>query len=114
MSLKTQMADDFAKVVLNADEFAEDISYIQDGDTKAIKAIIVRSRLEGGVEDGGRISRNQCEAYIANGTEYGMAAVNKGKDTVQFPERVGESNATWAVIDVISKDSAMWHLLVEK
>ena len=115
MSFKDLLLEDVKNCLLNTNEFAESITYTpKNGSPKTIKAIIVRSRLEPGGEDTGRILRNQCEVYIANDATDGVTSVDKGDDQLQFPELVGGSDITWVAIDIISKNEGLWRLLVEK
>jgi len=112
MSFKDNLASDVDKVFLNKDEFAEEVIYTpKGGSPKTIRAIIVRSRLDSGGEDAGRILRKQCEVYIANDATNGVASIDKGDDKIQFPEIPGGSNATWIVLDIL-RTGKMWHLLV--
>jgi len=112
MSFKDNLATDANNVFLNTNEFAEDITYTpKGGSPKSIKAIIVRSRLDTGGEDAGRILRKQAEIYIANDATIGVDSIDKGDDKVQFPEIPGGSNITWAVLDIL-RTGKMWHLLV--
>jgi len=115
MSLKTQLPIDAKNAFLNSDEFAESITYTPNGESaKSIKAIIVRNPLDAGGEDGGRVLHRQCEVYIVNDATDGVTSVNKGKDTLQFPENVGGSNVSWVVETVIDVDTGVWRLLVGK
>lgn len=115
MSFKGNVASDVEKVILNKDEFAEDVVYTpKGGSPKTIRAIIVRGRLDSGAEDSGRTLRKQCEVHIANNVLTGVTLVNKGSDTLQFSEVIGGSNVTWVVLDILRQDFAMWHLLVGK
>ncbi|MBI3991445.1 MAG: hypothetical protein HY350_04765 [Candidatus Omnitrophica bacterium] len=115
MTFKSQMAVDAINSFLNTDEFGETIAYTpKDGVAKSIKALIIRNRLDRGIEDSGRILHNQAEIYIANDATTGITSVNKGFDEVSFPEIIGGSSISWSVIDILSMDDGLWRLLVEK
>lgn len=109
------MALDAVGVFLNDDEFAEEITYTPYGGTpRTIKAIVVRERLGTNPEDSGRTLRNECEIFIANHATSGVTSVDKGDDSVSFPEQIGGSAINWFIMDIISKDDGMWHLKVGK
>lgn len=115
MSFKDQMSLDSVNVFLKVDEFAEEVSYTCDsGQTKLLKALIVREQIDSGSEDRGHILRNQVEMYIANHEEYGITEVTKGKDHVSFPLLIGGEDQDWRVVNILSKDNGMWHLIVER
>lgn len=115
MTFKTQLAADMSVVFLNSDEFAEDITYTPDGGAPvAIKAIVTRQGADPGSEDQGRILQNRAEILIANHATAGVTSVKKGADKVQFPPRLGGSDATWVVVDVLGQDPGAWNLLVQR
>lgn len=115
MSFKDQLKTDSLNVFLNADEFAETITYTPKGAAgKSIKAQVFRKRLDPAGEDAGRVLLNQTEIMIANDATYGVTAINKGGDAVSLPERVGGGNINWIVADVLAQDEGMWHLLLER
>jgi hypothetical protein len=115
MSLKDQLSQDAVNSFLNSDEFGEAITYTpKDGAAKQITALVIRERLKPGDEDSGRILRNQCEVYIANDATNGVTSVDKGDDILAFPILLDEDSVEWVVVDIISKDSGMWHLLVSR
>lgn len=109
------MAADAANAILNGDEFAETIAYTpKGGAAKSIKAIVERKRISPASEDTGRTLIDQVEIFIANDATYGVTSINKGGDTVSLPERIGGSNITWSVTDILSQDPGIWHLLITK
>jgi len=115
MSFKTKLTSDFKSVMLNLNEFAEQIKYTPSGQSqRTIKAIVVRKGLNIPGQDTGRILNNQAEIYIANDSTYGVTEINKGEDLVDMPEIEGESDVQWAVADILGKDEGCWHLLVSK
>jgi len=115
MSFKDQLAADAVIIFLNTDEFAEDITYTPKGEgAKSIRAMVVRKRSDAADQGAGRIAQNQAEVYIANDAITGVASVDKGDDEVSFPEIIGGSAISWAVIDILDMDEGMWKLLVEK
>ena len=115
MTFKAQLSIDAAKVFLNSNEFAEEITYTpKGGSPKSIKAIIVRSQIDAADQGQSRIAHNQTELYIANDATNGVTSVDKGDDEASFPKIVGGSNINWVVIDILGMDKGMWHLLVGK
>lgn len=115
MSLRDQMAFDMKYRILNNDEFSENVAYTPYGGSgKTIKALVIRERLETSPQDAGRAMNRRAEIYIANDATLGVSVVDKGRDEVQMPVYEGGSPfETWTVIDVISKDSGAWRLLVQ-
>ena len=116
MTLKSQLSIDAAKVFLNTDEFAEEITYTpKNGSPKTIKALVVRNRIDAADQGVGRIASRQAEVYIANDAINGVTSVDKGDDEVSFPETAGGTPITWVVIDLLGMDHlGLFHLLVEK
>lgn len=114
MSLKTQIVQD-AALFLNPGEFAEAVTYTpKNGTPKAVAAVIDRKRISPSAEDVGRVLANQCEIYLSRDAVSGIPSVNKGGDTISFPENIGGLSINWAVIDIIGQDEGIWHLLVQK
>jgi hypothetical protein len=115
MSFKDGLSQDAGKVFLNSSEFAEDVVYTPKGGSPlAIKAVINRRRLDPAYEDTGRTLLNQAEIFIANDAAAGVISINKGGDTVSFAENLGGAAVNWVVVDILSQDEGMWHLLVQK
>jgi hypothetical protein len=115
MSFKTQLNDDVVNCFLNTDEFGEPISYTPKGGTaKSIKAQVFRQGIAPASEDTGRVLQSQVEIIIANDATYGVTSINKGGDTVSLPERIGGSNVTFSVADILKQDDGLWHLLLQK
>ena len=115
MSFKDQLAADAVNIFLNANEFAEEITYTPKGESaKTIKAIVDRKRSDAADQGLGRIAQNQAEISIANDATNGVASVDKGDDEVSFPEVIGGPVISWSVIDILAMDEGMWRLLVEK
>ncbi len=115
MSFREKLKDDADKAFLNKDELAEDITYASaDESIRHIRAIVVRERPDTGLEDGGRILQSQAELYILNDKDLGTTRVSKGEDKVMLPAEVDGEVVEWRVIDIISKDEALWHLLIQR
>lgn len=115
MSFKTDLLDDARNVFLNTAELAEEITYMPDeGSARHIKAIVIRERPGTEPQDAGRTLQSQLEIFILCDETDGVARVNKGKDRVILPQRPGEESLEWAVVEVISKDDAIWHLSIQK
>jgi len=116
MSFKEQLNNDAVLTFLNTSEFGEVILYTPKGGTaKEIPAIVNRSRgLSPAEEDSGRAALNEAEISIANDAENGVISVNKGGDTVSLPQRVGDANVDWVVVDILDQDEGVFHLLIRK
>ena len=115
MTFKSQLAQDAVKVFLDGAAFAEDITYTpKAGAPKAIKAVIIRKRLDPAHEDTGRTLINQAELFVANDTIAGVTSINKGGDVVSFAETIGGAAISWVVADILNQDEGIWHLLVQK
>ena len=115
MSFRTKLLDDAKKVFLNTAELAEDITYVSpDSSARHIKAIVIRQRPDSESQDTGRILQRQIEIYVLNDRDDGIASVNKGQDKVLLPIQIDGEAVSWAVVDIISKDDAMWHLLIQR
>lgn len=115
MSFKEQLNNDAVLAFLNTGEFAETITYTPKGGTaKTIAALIDRKPVNSVGEDSGRTLLGQIEIVIANDSENGISSINKGGDTVSLPERVGDADIEWSVIDIVDQDEGMWRLLVSK
>jgi len=115
MSFKEQLNNDAVLVFLNTREFAETVTYTAKGAAaKSIPALVTRQPISRAGEDAGRTLLNQVEIEIANDAENGVLSVNKGGDTVSLPDRVGGTDITWRVVDIIGQDEGMWRLLLQK
>ncbi|MBI5872987.1 MAG: hypothetical protein HZB36_02455 [Candidatus Omnitrophica bacterium] len=115
MSFKDQMKEDFKNRFLNTNEFAEVISYTPKDDVaRSIKAVVTRNRLDPAEETPGRTLNTEAEISIANDATVGVASVNRGGDTVSFPDRLGGSNVSWVVADILDQDESSWRLLVTR
>jgi hypothetical protein len=116
VSLKEQLNNDSVGVFLNSTEFAEVILYTSKGGAaKEIPAIVDRSRrLNPAEEDSSRVALNEAEIFIANDAANGVLSVNKGGDAVSLPQRVGDANVNWIVVDILNQDEGFWQLLIRK
>lgn len=111
MTFRTQTLTDFLNL-LNTDEAAETISYTPSGGSaSSIKGFINRAPINAGAADNNMTLTNECEVFIANDATYGRTSISK-QDTLAFPKRIGDSNSTWRVIEIIEKDDASWRLRV--
>ena len=110
------MVSDARNIFLNANEFAEQITYAPSGGVpKTIKAVVDRSRVDSSVQDSGRLVGKQAEIWIANHATDGVTSVNKGNDVVSMPNyNEGGSSVNWRVVEIIHKDEGMWHLLLQR
>lgn len=115
MSLKDLMLQDALKVLINSDEFAEDVSYLPEtGWPRTIKAVVNRQREKPGTEHSGALLINQVEMVIAKDATNGVISIKKGKDTFSFPAILRDDPVEWVVADIIAHDDGAWHLLMER
>lgn len=117
MSLKTQMAAD-ALAMMNADEFAEPITYLEPGrEPKEILGIVARNkpdiaqlRSQGSQAGGTSYGRTVFQIEIANG-EAGMTSIREGQDKVIVKrDQDDEDERTFVVSNILSQDPGAWHL----
>ena len=112
MSLKDQLPLDSVNTFLNADEFAEEITYTPSGGVpKIIKAVIVREGLEPSSENASRSLRKQAEIHIANDDVNGVTQVDKKDDRVTLNDVEGSAREA-RINEVLASDNGMWHLMV--
>ena len=112
MTLKDQIKQDANRVFLNMDEFSEEITYVSAGlEAKVLKAIILRQKLEPGVENTGRSLKNQTEIFISTDPVEGIAEINRKDDRVTLADTEGTLQEA-RINDVLGKDDGMWHLLI--
>ncbi len=110
MSFKDQIAVD-AKVFLNSDEFAEEITYTPAGGApKEIKAVILRYEIAPTEENVYRSLKNRAEIHIANDAEKGITQINKKDDRITLKDTEGFEHEA-RINEVINSDKGMWHLL---
>ena len=115
MAFKSDLAQDAAKIFLNSDEFAAEITYTpKGGAAKVIKALVNRKRIDPASEDAGRILINQCEIFVANDAASGITSINKGGDLVSLAEVIGGPQIDWVVADILAQDEGVWQLLLQK
>ena|SRR3989338_5729761 len=115
MSFRTNLLDDAKNVFLNTAELAEEITYVpEEGSARHIKAIVIRERPDTALQDSGRSLQTQAELYVLKDRDLGITRVNKGEDKVIFPPDVEGESIEWRIVDIISKDDALWHLLAQR
>lgn len=110
MSLKTQMAADFANVVLNTDEFAESVAYTApDGTITTCTAMwIPREAVTEYEEDIGRRSRRrEGDLYVSNDPAEGIAL-----PVVDAAVQVG--GEAYKVAAVGELEAGVWTLLLRR
>jgi len=112
MTFKSMQLEDAKNALLNTNEFAETIEYAPYGKwPKAIKAVIVRERLDPGSENMGRSLRNEAEVYILNDETDGISSIDKKNDRITLPDIEGNEKEA-RIKEVLHKDEATWRLLV--
>ena len=115
MAFKDRLLQD-ARLAFLSEDIAEMISYTPFGESpKLIKAVVRRDRLEPSAQDQSRLLAKQAEIWVSNHEEDGILLVTKGEDIVSMPVYEGGSpSVDWRVIEILSKDPGMWHLLVQR
>jgi hypothetical protein len=116
MTFKERIVDDAKDVFLDAETgFAEEITYTPSGGVaKTIKAVVERQMLTPNQQGQKQIPGREADISILNNADQGVSEVNKGKDKVSLPVWAGEESVEWAVVDVISKDEAMFVLRIRR
>ncbi len=120
MTLRTQMAADVV-AMMNADEFAEPITYLEPGtEPKPMMAIVQREppeikqfRSTGSPAGGTTAARNSFQVHIANDEILGMTTVRKGQDKIELKRNEWDEDTTeFVVSSILSQDPGGWHLEV--
>jgi hypothetical protein len=111
MSLRDRIQQDGTSVFLNSEEFAEEITYATETDSKVIKAIVVRYELAPAEENINRSLKKQAEIYIANDPIEGVVTVSKKDDRITLKDTEGTERES-RINDVLNRDDGIWHLLV--
>lgn len=116
MSFKDQIKNDVANVFLNPTEFAETVIYTKESQTgKQIQAIVVRNPQHPATEDNARIGVNDFEIFISSDPVLGIDTIRRGKDKVTLGIYQESSQVCdCLVVEVLSSDPGVWHLVVRK
>jgi len=116
MTFKEQLVEDAKDVFLNEDGgFVEDVVYTPYGGSPVtIKAVVTRTTLQTNQQGSNAIVGRDAEIEVLNDADDGITSVDKGRDVVSMSVRRGESSVSWSVVEVISKDEAMFHLKVRR
>ena len=95
MTLKSQIAADVASVLLNTDEFAEDVTYTPSGEAaKSIKAVFDYEGFTPEDAEDGRVQRHDATLFISTDATLGIANPN-AKDQVTI------SSEVWDIVRVM-------------
>ncbi len=113
MTFKSQLKEDVLKCFLNINEFAENITYTPaGGQARIIKALVNRGTISPSKEDSLRTLQNQAEIFVLNDETAGISSINKKDDKIILADFEGDSKEC-RIVEVLDKDDALWHLLVE-
>ncbi len=113
MTFKSQIKEDALNYFLNTNEFAEEITYIPAGGiSRIIKALVNRGQIAPGRQDEQRTLQNQAELFVLNDETQGISQINKKDDRITFTDLEGDTKEC-RIVEVLDKDEALWHLLVE-
>lgn len=113
MAFKSQLKEDALNCFLNTNEFAEEITYTSAGDqARVIKAIVSRGKITPTRQDELRTLQNQAEIFVLNDEAAGISAINKKDDRITLADLEGDSKEC-RIVEILNKDDALWHLLVE-
>lgn len=115
MTFQDQTLNDAKDCLMNTDEFAEEVVYTPyGGSAKTVDAIVVREQIQKNEQALGQIGERVFELYILNDATLGVTSVKKGQDIVSLPVLIGGSSVNFSVVDIISKDDALWHLSIQR
>lgn len=116
MTFKEQIITDAKTVFMDTETgFAENISYLPyEGESKTIAAVVNRGMLEPNKQGELNAPGREFEIIILNDATEGIANVQKGQDEVSLPVWPGGDNVTWAVVDIMSKDEAVYVLKIRR
>jgi len=113
MTFKSQLKEDALSCFLNTNEFAENITYIiAGGSIRIIKALVNRGQIKPSREDSLRTLQNQAELFVLNDEASGTSLINKKDDKIILTDLEGDTKEC-RIVEVLNKDDALWHLLVE-
>ncbi len=113
MTFKSQLKEDALSCFLNTNEFAENIIYTSAGsEARIIKALVNRGKISPGREDALRTLQNQAELFVLNDEAAGISLINKKDDKIILADLEGDTKEC-RIVEVLNKDDALWHLLVE-
>ncbi len=113
MTFKSQTSQDASNTFLNTNEFAEEITYTPaGGEARIIKALVNRGKIIPNKEDSLRTLQNQAELFVLNDAASGISLINKKDDKIKLTDLEGDLKEC-RIAEVLDKDEALWHLLVE-
>ncbi len=113
MTFKSRIKEDALICLLNTDEFAEEITYTPaGGHARIIKAIVDRNRIMPDRQDELRTLQNQAEIFVLNDETAGISLINKKDDRIALADLEGDLKEA-RIVEILNKDEALWHLLVE-
>lgn len=105
-----QMQADAASVI---NEFATTITVIPYGlSSRTIDAVVtygVPNPIQG---SGGAVLTTDATLSIRKHATLGLASINIGGDVYTFPRQIGGADKPWKAIEIVSQDSAMFHVRV--
>lgn len=115
MSFKDVMKDDVKNVLLNTDEFAEEITYVtKAGVELTINAVVERGRLEDAGAGGAQTFGREIEILVLNDSDDGITAIDVTGDYVMVSTHVGEDAVRHKVIEILDHDESSWSLRCAK
>jgi hypothetical protein len=116
VTLRGAITDDASSVFLNADEFAESVTYkprlYSVGDSRVnrpIKAVVIRELVQVVSEDGGETVLPSFEVHVANDSTLGISSdeLDTGGDKISFPVRDGMVATDRAIVRLVTQDHGM-------
>lgn len=113
-NLTDQLAAD-AAAILNVNEFGTSVSYTPSGGSaRTIPAIVTYNlpSVPGETASGLKTLTGDASVAIANTSTaaLGTASIAVNRDTITMPSREGGTSRTWAIVEIISQDSAMFYV----
>ena len=113
MAFKSQIKEDALNCFLNTDEFAEEITYTPaGGQERIIKAVVNRGKITPTRQDELHTLQNQAEVFVLNDETSGISLINKKDDRITLTDLEGDLKEC-RIVEILNKDDALWHLLVE-
>ena len=115
MTLRASIAADVSSVFLQAEEFAEEVTYYPHRfygeaarDPRVINAIVFREPIQA-LDSSGNVHTPVFYVHVANDVTIGIASeeIDLGGDQILMPVRDGETPELRSVLQITTQDHAM-------
>ncbi len=120
MTFKDSLVTDAENIFCNADEFAEEVTYIPHrfyGESarsnRTIDAVVMREQITVVSQDGSEVVLPVYQVHVANSTTTGIASteLDLGGDAIELPPRDGKTAEQKKITQLLFQDEGM--LVVE-